>query len=91
MTVRTRLALGFNLKPTARLPISDILGKRLATVKQIQSIEPIVVRMQARTAILSGTVASASQRQLAYQLALLQPGIVDVQNDLQIAEVVNSE
>ena len=45
---------------------------------------PITVNLVGQTAVLQGTVASDADRQLAEDLARLEPGVMAVQNDLAV-------
>lgn len=82
---RTKLSLGFQPPPahmtaftaesTARL--SKSLERSVGASVQAQLADEVVV--------LSGTVATTAEKLLAEQLALLEPGVARVQNDLVVA------
>jgi hypothetical protein len=84
-TVRASLTLGFAAPTTA----SPMANKRLTGILQrssrIEAISPLAVQVRGRTAILTGQVASESDRELAQKVVLLEPGISQVQNDLTVA------
>jgi osmotically-inducible protein OsmY len=60
------------------------LQRQLGPTSQLASLGPIRVEIQGRTVTLSGTVASEHTRALAERLALLEPGISEVRNDLAV-------
>ena len=92
--IRTRLRLG--LQPQARISpavaavrtntnVSRILER--AIVAPSVGKAPITVEMEGRTAVLKGTVESDRARELAERLALLEPGISVVRNELTVDPV----
>lgn len=60
------------------------LTKRFANLPGLQATSPIVVQMEGETAVLTGQVASASDRDLATQIAKMEPGIEAVRNELTV-------
>lgn len=86
--LRISISADIPLKSRASSPTS--LGRQFETrLKKLPGLEKrnsIRVAMAGRTAILSGSVASEHDRKLAEGLALLEPGISAVQNDLVVAE-----
>jgi hypothetical protein len=91
MTNRTlprRLVVAFEYRSPQPVQITSTMTRRLAGGSRIASLAPIEVGVSERTAILRGTVATVHDRDLAEQLALLEPGISDVRNEIQVAESV---
>jgi hypothetical protein len=82
--IRTTLVVGFS----APKPVSSVLGKRLEThltaTRGIERLGPIQVSVIGREVVLQGTVRSEHDRDLAEQLALLEPGVGAVRNELQV-------
>jgi hypothetical protein len=80
-------AAGFSFNPDANP--SRGVGQRLATQlsqsRSVGAIGPVQVQMQGKTAVLRGVVASEQERSLAAQMAMLEPGVSAVQNELQIS------
>jgi hypothetical protein len=80
---RPRLSLGFNAPRPAAL--EKALAGRLDRSLGSRLQAPVGVRLEGRTAILEGEVASEHDRALAAQLMLLEPGVSRVENRLQVA------
>ncbi len=57
---------------------------RIQRTPQFQGVGPFHVTMNNRTATLSGTVANSEQKSLLERQLLLEPGVSDVVNNLQI-------
>lgn len=84
---RFRVPLRVGFQPP--LPPAGTVGPRLSTqiskVPGITQLGPISVSLVGQTAVLQGTVASDADRQLAADLARLEPGVLAVQNELEVA------
>ena len=84
--LRMPISLGFT--PTSRpspIDIGSRVQKRLARIPQLRQNGPMTVEMDGRVAVLRGDVASQHERDLVGRLVLLEPGISDVRNELQVA------
>lgn len=83
-----RLQLGFTPPEVAPTVIAEDIAANVAEALALrhpeQTVGPLVVSMQGRTAILQGEVASEHERLLAQQLTLLEAGVSSVQNELTI-------
>ena len=77
------LEIGFDL-PNRTAKLSSELTRHLQASPANRQGSRIAVSVEGRTAILRGEVASESDRTLAEQLVLFEPGISTVQNDLQV-------
>jgi osmotically-inducible protein OsmY len=90
--IRARLQVGFSLPATASGPaqVSNTLVQRLSRSPRVQAVSPIEVLVQGQTATLQGIVATDYDRALAAQIALLEPGIFQVRNEL-VVEVAPAE
>jgi osmotically-inducible protein OsmY len=82
--VRAQMALGFTPRAVAAPQLGNQLASRLARVGQLQSSLPVQVELVGRTAVLRGTVDSDHARDLAERLAMLEPGVSAVQNELTV-------
>lgn len=83
--VRTPIKLGFAYSGTSGEQASAMLEQRLAKIPVVHmSGAQIAVSMEGRTAVLVGTVATDREKALAGRLALLEPGISDVRNELVV-------
>jgi len=79
-----RYEAGFPSPLQTNVKLSESLQKTLKSPKLPSSL-PITVVMNGRTAILTGQVQSEHVRDLAERVVALEPGIDQVQNDLQVA------
>jgi hypothetical protein len=61
------------------------LGQQLSASKRLTAAGPIQVELQGETVILRGVVGSNHERDLAAQMAMLEPGVGAIQNDLRVA------
>jgi hypothetical protein len=84
-TVRTVLDLGFNMPPRNQSALATTVASRLAKSHGIEAMSPVTVTMSGRTAVLQGVVPTDHARNVAEQLALLEPGVSTVQNELTVA------
>jgi hypothetical protein len=79
--------------PVPQVPSSAVatkLANELSSSPTIGAYGPVSVRVEGGTAILRGTVPTDHDRILAAQLALLEPRVSQVQNELQVASGPNS-
>jgi hypothetical protein len=88
---RPRVTVGFSPELAAENAITTgisqrmtQLGSRQGRAIQIQTRGPVQVSLQGRTAILRGVVATEHDRAVAARVALLEPGVSQVQNELQV-------
>jgi len=66
--------------------VASKLSMQLTKSKGISAVGPVTVEMQGQTAVLRGVVATGHDRDLAARLALLEPGVSQIQNELQVQE-----
>jgi len=79
-----RLTLAPELTAPRPEAVQSALEKHLSRSPGIRWTVPVEVSVEGRTAILRGAVATARDRELAEALVQFEPGISDVQNDLQV-------
>ncbi len=78
-------SVGFDYSTPAATRVATNVSTELSHTPYIATVSgPISVQMQGRTAILTGSVGTDHARDLAAQVALLEPGIDQIQNDLQV-------
>jgi len=58
---------------------------RLARIPQLKNPAAVKVEMEGQVAILRGQVTTPHERDLVARLVLLEPGVADVRNELQLA------
>jgi hypothetical protein len=84
--MRIRTTIGFEHPPVAAAPQrSAVLTGRLVKLLTTRTGHPLSVELTGRTAILRGTVPTEHDRVVAEQLLRLEPGVGQVQNDLEVA------
>lgn len=64
------------------------LAERLKKIRQVEAVGEIAVSAVGRTVVLRGTVATEQARSLAERVALLEPGVSEVRNELTVAELL---
>jgi hypothetical protein len=75
-----------------RTVVSTRFTQRVAKLPGLQTSGVTMLAAEGRTAVLRGKVASTEQADLLGRLALLEPGISNVQNELTIdPELANLE
>jgi hypothetical protein len=84
--LRVPLRLGAPLAAPSASPVAVArVQSRLAKIPQLRGIGSVAVQVDGRVAVLKGQVASEHDRDLLTRLVLLEPGISDVRNELQVA------
>jgi osmotically-inducible protein OsmY len=84
--LRVPVRLGFT--PAARPAPTVISGRvqsRLERIPRVRNMGSVSVQMDGSTAVLSGAVSTADDRNLLARVLLLEPGVSDVRNELQVA------
>lgn len=85
---RVQATIGFNYAPPTDSNVAATLQQRLEKSPRIARHGPLTVQLEGRTAVLSGIVATAHDRELAAQVARLESGVAAVRNELQVAPVL---
>lgn len=83
--LRTSLNVDFEYRPVAPTAVATQLQNQLSRSRGINRLGDITVEMDGRTAVLRGEVATERDRVLAGRLALLEAGVSQVRNELQVA------
>jgi hypothetical protein len=84
---RVQTSIGFNFVAPTGTNIAATLQQRLEKSPRIVRHGPISVRIEGRTAVLSGTVATEHDRVLAAQVARLEAGVAEIRNELVTAPI----
>ena len=84
--LRMPMTLGFTLasRPSAA-DVGSRVQTRLTKIPQLRKFGRMTVEMDGRVAVLQGQVTSEDERDLVARVVLLEPGISDVRNELQVA------
>jgi hypothetical protein len=85
------LEAAFDVAMPAPVQVSLELARHLRTSPGLHPESRVAVSVEGRTAILRGTVACESDRAFVEQMALFEPGISAVRNDLQVRRPPNSD
>ncbi len=78
------ISTGFQAPSPPAATVVAGLSERLTKMKGIQRLSPIQALMSDGTVVLQGEVASPHDRALAEQLAMLEPGVRSVRNELLV-------
>jgi len=82
---RTKLSLGFAPPPKLATTFASASSIRLTRSLERSVGTGVQIQLADATVVLTGTVPTSTERMLAEQLALLEPGVGRVQNDLVVA------
>ncbi len=82
---RTKLSLGFTPPPKLAANFTTASSIRLTRSLERSVGTGVQVQLADATVVLAGTVPTTTEKMLAEQLALLEPGVARVQNDLVVA------
>ena len=82
--LRVPVTVGFEAVGYSATKISADFARRLTRIPALDLKTPVAVKMDGRTVVLQGVVSSERQRDLIARLALLEPGISRVRNELAI-------
>jgi len=80
-----RIEVGFTVSAPAPTAVQTNIAAPLHTPAMTSRFGTVNVSVQGSTVTLRGTVNSEEDRQLAAQMAMLEPAVMSVQNDLKIA------
>lgn len=84
------LKLGFTPQPVSSTRV-QAFATRLTRVPSIRFVGPASVTMEGRTAVLRGRVLTEEDRELAQALALMEPDVTDVRNELTVDTTATTE
>jgi hypothetical protein len=79
-----RVEVGFSVAAPPTSVVTSAVNRSFHSATLTSRFGSIQVSLDGETAVLRGTVASANDRQLAEQMALLEPQISSVRNELMI-------
>lgn len=84
--IRTRLRSAIEVAPRSPQLVQQVATERFMNVAGKPSLRGIRVRMEGRTAILIGTVASERDRRMSQLLVQLEPGVRKVENKIVVVK-----
>lgn len=82
--IRFRITLGFSHPRPAGTKVSADFARRLTRIPQLASARSVAVTMEDRTAVLAGQVATEHEKKLIEKLAMMEPGVSAVRNELTV-------
>lgn len=85
-TLRIPLRLGFVAKPISAPVFAARFENRISNISHISATSPIRITMDGAIAVLTGEVASEQDRELAAGVALLEPEVESVRNELTVRD-----
>lgn len=83
-TMLTTFVPGFSYSSAAPQTVGQKLASQLTASRSVAATGPVQVQMDGRIAVLRGTVATESARDLAARIAMLEPGVSEVRNELTV-------
>lgn len=87
LQLRHRVRVDIESSPRAITRISREFAQRLTRLpglKGLKGVDSVDIAMAGRTVVLTGSVDSARTRDLVARLAMLEPGVAAVQNELLV-------
>ncbi|MBP88259.1 MAG: hypothetical protein CMJ64_16335 [Planctomycetaceae bacterium] len=82
--IRFRITLGFSHPRPTGAKVSAQFARRLSRIPQLPSARSVAVTMEERTAVLAGAVETERERRLIEKLAMMEPGVSAVRNELTV-------
>lgn len=82
--IRFRITLGFSHPRPAGTKVSAQFARRLTRIPQLVSARSVAVTMEDRTAVLAGQVETEHEKTLIEKLAMMEPGVSAVRNELTV-------
>jgi BON domain-containing protein len=79
-----RIEIGFEVPETKKSAVAKTVADSMGANKPGTRFGGVQVSMAGSVAILRGTVSSANDRQLAEQIAMLDPSVTSVRNELTV-------
>lgn len=82
--IRARMRTAFTVPRTAPGQVGSKLAQRLEKSSWIETHSPMEVKIEGGTAVLRGVVATEHDRAIAGRMAMLEPGVRQVDNQLEV-------
>ena len=83
-SIRFKIRSGFTVPRAALTAVSQRFEQRLSRLPGLADATAVQVQMEGSTAVLTGSVASDREAELIARLAVLEPGIDSVRNELTV-------
>jgi hypothetical protein len=87
----TALKIDFPVPARSSAAVNSTLGRRLEEMVASRGMPSVKASMQGRTLVLRGKVATEHDKSLVERMMLLEPGIDQVQNELEIGSADSPE
>ncbi|MFT5527939.1 MAG: hypothetical protein ACI9G1_001172 [Pirellulaceae bacterium] len=90
-SIRVPMRLGFaQVRPNPQVVIGRV-ARQLTKISHLANANSVAVVMEGKTAVLQGFVKSDHSRAIAERLALLEPGVSRVRNEIVVQQAVVAE
>lgn len=84
-SIRTRIVPGFTVsRRVTGVEVSSRFQQRMARLPATRDLSGYQIRMDGRTAVLTGTVASEQEKNRIVRMARLEPGVYKIDNQIQV-------
>jgi hypothetical protein len=90
LRIPTKIGFSAPATPAMATVRSQRFASRIPKIPSFKGVSGLSVEMAGETAVIRGTVQSAEQRELVERLAMLEPGISAVQNELQVVPAADA-
>ncbi|MFM7072447.1 MAG: BON domain-containing protein [Planctomycetota bacterium] len=84
LRIPTKIGFAASATPAVATARSQKFASRIPKIPSFKGVSGLSVQMAGETAVIRGTVQSEEQKELVERLAKLEPGISDVQNELEV-------
>ena len=82
--IRFRIAIGFSHPRPSGTKVSAQFARRLSRIPSLPSAQSVAVTMEDRTAVIAGVVGTDREKRLIERLAMMEPGVSAVRNELTV-------
>jgi len=84
LRIPTKIGFAAPTTPAVTTARSQRFATRIPKIPSFKGVSGLSVQMAGETAVIRGTVQSEEQKELVERLAKLEPGISEVQNELEV-------
>ena len=84
MRLRPQVSLGFTSPQVDPAVFSERMTHRLEKLPSLGIVDGVEVSLVGQTALIRGRVATAHDAEMIARIAMLEPGVRDVQNELNV-------
>ena len=85
------MTIGFSIPRTGSTVVANRLQARFKEIPALKGTINVTVVMEGSTAVLTGTAISEREQGFAASLAMLEPGVDDVRNEVRVVSENDEE